>query len=122
MHNYKLYHLRMGLTAGSLFPGLLYLLVSVAMGVYAFKHTSYTFTSALQIHLTIISTMYWIMIGLFAIFVLWKITMLISFGLCPIKKYNVDKKLYSNLSEAEIKGASEKTKKFREEIQKWNKL
>ena len=110
MTEYRSFDVRKVLTCGHWLPGISYFLTSFALTIYSMISMDLEplqdsnlrcdvtrptmFVLPYELHLTINSLLGWVMLGTFAVVFVWKIGSLLSFAICPLKKYAIEVAIY----------------------------
>ena len=114
MPNHKLFELRMSITSGSFYPGNIYLILSIALGFMAFLDKKVLYTEStidefcteiedykvnkpIRYHYMVIKIVYFVMLAVFGLVVVGKVISLITFGLCPVCKYNCQRRFLKHI-------------------------
>jgi hypothetical protein len=142
MPDFMIPQVRHKLTLGS-FVGISYVIASFGFALFCMLHKEWlafnpfnnnvcsftsdkewiTMNTPFSLHLQLIALASIVMLTMFAILTVWKISMILSFALCPLFKYKVTKRILGDshfypCMSSDVK-VSEKTKRFREEMQKY---
>jgi hypothetical protein len=132
MDDFKLYHIRQNTTV-SKFPGLIYLLLNLGICFLAIIDAKipslsdarcpeidpYKESMPKKLHYLIIRWISFIMLLVFGLVLLIKLTSLLTFALCPVFKYRVTKKMVASpILAPDAERDSQKTLSFRIAVQR----